>query len=103
MLKKKFNVALNFKIKSFKKNISVDSDKSISIRSFLIGSIGENISLVNNVLESDDVISAIKCLKNLVLKSIRKNKILSNFWERFGVTRNKERFRAQLWKLWYVS
>ena len=72
MLKKKFNVALNFKIKSFKKNISVDSDKSISIRSFLIGSIGENISLVNNVLESDDVISAIKCLKKLGVKIHKK-------------------------------
>ena len=73
MLKKKFNLKLRYKINPFKKSISVDSDKSISIRSFLIGSISENMSSVNNALESEDVISTIKCLKKLGVK-IKKKK-----------------------------
>ena len=68
MLKKKFNVVVDFKIKSFKKNIIVDSDKSMSIRSFLIGAISQDISIVNNVLESNDVLSAINSLKKLGVK-----------------------------------
>ena len=59
MVHKKFNLNLNTKIQPFKKNITVDSDKSISIRSFLIGSISHNISSVKNVLESEDVFSSI--------------------------------------------
>ena len=52
MIQKKFNLFLNSKISNYKKKIAVDSDKSISIRSFLVGSISNNISTVNNVLES---------------------------------------------------
>ena len=37
-------------IKIFNKVILVDSDKSISIRAFLIGSISQGISKVKNVL-----------------------------------------------------
>ena len=33
---KKFNISLNTKINSFNKEIEVDPDKSMSIRSFLI-------------------------------------------------------------------
>ncbi len=62
---KSFNVLLKKKISPFNKTIFVDSDKSISIRSFLIGSISQNISVVKNVLESEDVQSTIKCLKKL--------------------------------------
>ncbi len=65
---KKFSVIISTKIGSFKKNIKVDSDKSISIRSFLIGAISHNISKVSNVLESEDVFSSIKCLKKLGVK-----------------------------------
>ena len=68
MISKKFNLSLNYKIPEFKKVIEVDSDKSISIRSFLIGAISQNISTVRNVLESEDVISAIKCLRKLGVK-----------------------------------
>ena len=70
---KSFNLILQKKISSFKKEIKVDSDKSISIRSMLIGAISENISSVSNVLESEDVISAIKCLRKLGV-TIRKKK-----------------------------
>ena len=73
MQSKSFSLKLNHKIKPFKKSIRVDSDKSLSIRSFLIGSISQNISSVTNVLESDDVISAINCLRKLGVQ-IKKDK-----------------------------
>mgnify|MGYP001448592280 CR=1 FL=1 len=60
-----FNLKLNSKIKPFRSVIKVDSDKSISIRSFLLTSISNNISTAKNVLESEDVLSTIKCLKKL--------------------------------------
>tara|TARA_B100000963_G_scaffold310896_1_gene287603 strand:+ start:66 stop:1412 length:1347 start_codon:yes stop_codon:yes gene_type:complete len=69
-----FNLFLNKKIKPFKKNIKIDSDKSISIRSFIIGGISQNISTIKNVLESDDVFSTIKCLRKLGVKIIKKKK-----------------------------
>jgi 3-phosphoshikimate 1-carboxyvinyltransferase len=72
MIQKKFNLFLNSQISNYKKKIYVDSDKSISIRSFLIGSISNNISKTNNVLESEDVFSTISCLKKLGVK-IKKN------------------------------
>ncbi len=73
MSNKRLSLLINKKISSFNKIINVDSDKSISIRSFLIGSISQNISSVSNVLESDDVLSTIKCLKKLGVK-IKRNR-----------------------------
>ena len=67
-----FNLVVKKKKISFNKIINVDSDKSISIRSFLIGAISQNISTTNNVLESDDVLSTIRCLKKLGVKIIKK-------------------------------
>ena len=72
MSSESFNLIINKKISSFKKVIEVDSDKSISIRSFLIGAISQNISQVRNVLESEDIFSTIKTLKKLNVK-IKKN------------------------------
>ena len=68
MLKKKFNLLAHNKIDSFKKKIFVDADKSISIRSFLIGAISQGTSTVKNVLESEDVLSTINCLRKLGVK-----------------------------------
>ena len=68
MSKKSFKLVLNNKISTFKKTITVDADKSISIRSFLIGAISQDISIANNILESDDVLSTIDCLKKLGVK-----------------------------------
>ena len=72
MISKSFNLVVRDKIKKFKKSINVDSDKSISIRSFLIGSICENVSSAKNVLESEDVKSTILCLKKLGVKIVKK-------------------------------
>ena len=73
MSKKSYSVVIKNKIKSFKKIISVDSDKSLSIRYLLIGAISEGISEIRSILESDDVFSCIYCLKKLGVK-IRKSK-----------------------------
>ena len=78
MSSKSFNLYIHYKIPEFKKSIKVDSDKSISIRSFLIGAISQNISSVRNVLESHDVFSTIKCLRKLGVKieKLKKKKYL---------------------------
>ena len=68
MLNKSFSLNVFKLIKPYNKIIQVDSDKSISIRSFLIGAISHNISEVKNVLESDDVFSCINCLRKLGVK-----------------------------------
>ena len=74
MSSRKFNLVLGKKIKSFKRTIKVDPDKSISIRSFLIGSISQNISSNKNILESEDVLSTINCLRKLGVKIKKKGK-----------------------------
>ncbi len=68
MLNKSFSLSVKKQIKSYNKIINVDSDKSISIRSFLLSSVSHNISHLNNILESEDVLSAINCLKKLGVK-----------------------------------
>ena len=73
MHSKSFSLKIKEKIKPFNKTIRVDSDKSISIRSFLIGSISQNISKIKNVLESEDVYSTINTLRKLGIQ-IRKSK-----------------------------
>ena len=74
MSEKIFSIEIKNRIKPFNKTIKVDPDKSISIRSFLIGSISQNISSNKNVLESEDVFSTINCLKKLGVKIIKKAK-----------------------------
>ena len=66
MINKSFSINTLTSIKNFNKSIFVDSDKSMSIRSFLIGSISHGISKIENVLESDDVICSIKALEKLI-------------------------------------
>ena len=68
MLTKSFNLVLNKRIYSYKNTVKVDADKSISVRSFLIGALSNGVSSVKNVLESEDVLSTIKCLKKLGVK-----------------------------------
>ena len=72
MQSKSFSLKVNHAIKPYNKSIKVDSDKSISIRSFLIASISQNVSIAQNILESEDVFSTISCLKKLGVQ-IKKN------------------------------
>ena len=53
---------------SFKKTISIDGDKSISIRSLLLGSQAYGKTFIKNILLSEDIINSIKCLKKLGIK-----------------------------------
>ena len=73
---KKFNFSLlvSKPLRNYKKTINIDSDKSISIRAFLISSISEGVSTVSNILESEDVLSTINCLKKLGVKIIKVDK-----------------------------
>ena len=81
MVVKKYSVILNKKIGEFNKVVEPDSDKSISIRAFLIGSISQGISKISNVLLSEDVFSTIDCLKKLNCKIIKEGK---NKYKIFG-------------------
>ena len=77
-----FSLNINKRIPSFNRKINIDSDKSISIRSLLIGSISQRISKINNILESGDVFSTIKCLRKLGVKIKSKAKELFDLWKR---------------------
>ena len=68
ILYKSFSVHVSNLIKPYNKTIQVDSDKSISIRSFLIGAVSHNVSKIKNVLESDDIFSCVNCLRKLGVK-----------------------------------
>ena len=66
-----FNLLLKSKIPKFKKTIEVDADKSLSIRSFIIGSISQGVSTIFNVLESDDVKFTISACRKLGIKILK--------------------------------
>ena len=68
MTLKNFSLLISKPIKNYKNSIVIDSDKSISIRSFLIASISEGISSIENALESEDVKSTIQVVKKLGIK-----------------------------------
>ena len=88
-----FTVIVNKKIKPFKKLIKVDSDKSLSIRSFLIGSICQGVSFAKNVLESDDVKSTISSCRALGLKITKtKSKHYLIYGKGLGSLRAKSNF-----------
>ena len=53
---------------SFKKKISVDGDKSISIRTLLLASQAHGKTFIKNILLSEDILNAISCLKKLGIK-----------------------------------
>ena len=66
-----------FTLKSLKSKcltgkLSVPADKSISIRALLISSICFGNTRISNLLESEDVINTLNCLKNLGVKILKK-------------------------------
>ena len=61
----KNTIKINKKINSFKKEIEVPGDKSISIRCVLLGSQAIGVTKIYNLLESEDVINSLKCIKKL--------------------------------------
>ncbi len=62
-------------LKPFNKKIYVEGDKSLSIRWVLLSSLSKKKSIAYNLLKSEDVYSAINCIRNLGCKVLlKKNK-----------------------------
>jgi 3-phosphoshikimate 1-carboxyvinyltransferase len=68
-----YSIVIKKKIKYFKKNLTVDGDKSISHRFFLIASQAFGISRAEGILESEDVLCTINALKTLGVIITKKN------------------------------
>ena len=71
----KKTIKINNQIKSFNKIISIEGDKSLSIRWALLASQSNGKSKSFNLLKSEDVLNTLKCLKKLGIKI----KMLKNF------------------------
>ena len=74
-------IIINHKYNSFKETISVDGDKSISIRALLLGSQAYGKTFIENILLSEDIVNSIKCLKKLGIKITFDKKKLPYLWE----------------------
>ena len=61
-------ISINGGIKNFNKTITVDGDKSLSIRWALLASQAEGSSKAYNLLMSEDVLFTLNCLKKLGIK-----------------------------------
>ena len=61
-------IFINNRYNSFKKTITIDGDKSISIRALLLGSQAYGKTFIENILLSEDIINSINCLKRLGIK-----------------------------------
>ena len=81
---KSFSIIIGKKIKDFNKTILVDSDKSSSIRFFLLAANSFGISKGYNILESEDVKATINSLKSLGIKIIKKNSCYHVFGNGLG-------------------
>ena len=68
-------IILKNKISNFHKKICIPGDKSISIRWVLISSLASGISKAKNLLMSEDVLAAIKSIKQLGVKVVIKKNI----------------------------
>ena len=86
------SVFINKKINSFKKNISISGDKSLSIRWSLLASQALGKSRAYNLLKSEDVLSTLECLKKLGTEI----KIKKNFCEINGMGLNSFKFKKGL-------
>ena len=85
-------VRIRTKIKKFNKVVSIEGDKSLSIRWALIASQSDYKSKSKNLLLSEDVINTLKCLKKLGVKL----KISKNFCEINGVGLNGFEYKKNL-------
>ena len=74
-------IIIQEKIKKFNKTIRVDGDKSLSIRSLLIGSQSYGLCKIKNLSKSGDILSTINGLKKLGIKIFFKKKNLLSSWK----------------------
>ncbi len=85
-------VKISNKITKFNKKLSIDGDKSLSIRWALLSSQSLKKSTASNLLLSEDVMSTLKCLKKLGIKI----KISRNFCEIIGLGLNGFKYKNNL-------
>jgi len=74
------HIYIEKKISPFNKKIHVSSDKSLSIRAVLLASQAVGISKISNLLESEDVLNALKTIKKLGINYKKKK----NYYEIYG-------------------
>jgi len=85
-------IKIKTKIQKFNKVLSIEGDKSLSIRWALLASQSEYKSKSKNLLLSEDVINTLKCLQKLGVKI----KITRNFCEINGVGLNGFKYKKNL-------
>ena len=83
---------INKTIKPFNKKITIDGDKSLSIRWALLASQARGKSKAYKLLKSEDVLSTLKCLKKLGVKISFKN----NYCEINGKGLNSYKYKKNL-------
>ena len=74
------HIFINKKISPFNKKIQVSSDKSLSIRTVLLASQAVGTSKISNLLESEDVLNALKTIKKLGINYKKKK----NYYKIYG-------------------
>ncbi len=85
----KNKVKIEKTIPPFNKIINVPSDKSISIRCVLFSAIANGKSKIYNLLESEDVMNAVRAVKKIGVSCIKKK----NYYEFSGVGINGFKFK----------
>ena len=69
------HIYINKKIPPFNQTIKISSDKSLSIRTILLASQAVGVSKISNLLESEDVLNALKVIKKLGINFNKTKKI----------------------------
>ena len=85
-------IKINKTIKPFNKVLEIEGDKSLSIRWVLLASQANGVSKSINLLKSEDVISALNCLKKLGVKIKLKKKIC----EIYGLGLNGYKYKKNI-------
>ena len=85
-------IKINNSIKTFNKIITIEGDKSISIRWALLASQANGVSKASNILKSEDVINTLNCLKKLGVKiKLQRNRCIIN-----GVGINGYKYKSNI-------
>tara|TARA_B100000575_G_C23125766_1_gene652200 strand:+ start:341 stop:1666 length:1326 start_codon:yes stop_codon:yes gene_type:complete len=85
-------IKIKNKINKFNKRISIDGDKSLSIRWALLSSQSQKKCKSSNLLYSEDVMNTLDCLKKLGVKV----KVSKNFCEIIGLGLNGFKYKKDL-------
>ena len=85
-------IKIEKKIKNFNKNLKIAGDKSLSIRWALLASQSHYKSKSYNLLNSEDVLDTLKCLKKLGVKI----KLTKKYCEIYGVGLNGFKYKKSL-------